>query len=113
MRGVGETALVCWAAPSLQARYELVMRFVPAVRGDRGLETFQCRSASNSYHLQPARTSAKASGGTLRCAPPDLAPRPHNLRGWSTLRCRSWSMPGPSGADAHVRLACPERGADE
>ena len=39
-----------------------------------------CRSASK---LDPpsARDSAKPSGATLRCAPPALALRPHNLEG--------------------------------
>jgi hypothetical protein len=39
-----------------------------------------CRSASNNYPPS-ARTSAKPSGATLRCAPPALALRPHNLKG--------------------------------
>jgi hypothetical protein len=39
-----------------------------------------CRSASNpDPPLAP--DSAKPSGATLRCAPPDLARRPHNLEG--------------------------------
>jgi hypothetical protein len=45
---------------------------------DQGSEA--CRSASK---LDPpsARDSAKPSGATLRCAPPALALRPHNLEG--------------------------------
>ena len=39
-----------------------------------------CRSASKSDPL-PARTSAKPSGATLRCAPPALALTPHNRKG--------------------------------
>ncbi len=45
-----------------------------------GFEPPFCRSASNNYPPS-ARTSAKPSGATLRCAPPALALRPHNLEG--------------------------------
>lgn len=39
-----------------------------------------CRSASKVTHYRHAR-SAEPSGATLRCAPPALALRPHNLEG--------------------------------
>ena len=39
-----------------------------------------CRSAPNTDPLK-ARASAKPSGATLRCAPPALALRRHNLEG--------------------------------
>ena len=40
----------------------------------------ECRSAPNTDPLK-ARASAKPSGATLRCAPPALALRRHNLEG--------------------------------
>jgi hypothetical protein len=50
-----------------------------------------CRSASNP-HPPKARAGAKPCGATLRCAPPALAPRRHNLRG-GQLFSADWSAP--------------------
>ena len=60
----------------------------------------RCRSAPNPDPSSAPR-SAKPSGAKLRCAPPALVLRPHNLEGgqlfdaWSTIRCRL--TPAPPG----------------